>query len=183
MTNNDANIHTVSVRVPDWLKHCFDDVYDTDAPDYKKLAAVMKDKSFLHMAVTDLSDETLDCAATVYCDDWYYLEPEQQQELRENLQDWIGALLVAGAISVSPQSKTEKPFWKPISECPKEDRKMYFIMMPDGFAFSGWFNRETKKWEGDAECYKKYRFAYYAEIPPLGDEDALVVDSALDEDE
>ena len=58
-------------------------------------------------------------------------------------------------------------FWKPISECPKEDRKMYFIMMPDGFAFSGWFNRETKKWEGDAECYKKYRFAYYAEIPPL----------------
>ncbi|WP_295732184.1 hypothetical protein [uncultured Bartonella sp.] len=58
-------------------------------------------------------------------------------------------------------------FWKPISECPKEDRKMYFIMMPDGFAFSGWFNRETKKWEGDAECYKKYRFAYYAEVPPL----------------
>lgn len=165
--DGNANIHTVSVSVPDWLKHCFDDVYDTDAPDYKKLAAVMKDKSVLHMAVADLSDETLDCAATVYCDDWYYLEPEQQQELRENLQDWIAALIVGGVISVSPQSKTEKPFWKPISECPKEDRKMYFIMMPDGFAFSGWFNRETKKWEGDAECYKKYRFAYYAEIPPL----------------
>lgn len=102
-----TDIHTVSVRVPDWLKHCFDDVYDTDAPDYKKLAAVMKDNHSLSMAVADLSDERLDCAATVYCDDWYYLEPEQQQELRENLQDWIGALLVAGAISVSP--KHEEP--------------------------------------------------------------------------
>lgn len=109
MTDDDANIHTVSVRVPDWLKHCFDDVYDTDAPDYKKLAAVMTDNSTLEMTVTDLSDETLDCAATVYCDDWYYLEPEQQQELRENIQDWIGALLVAGAISVSPQSNSEIP--------------------------------------------------------------------------
>jgi len=90
MTDDEnTNIHTVSVRVPDWLKHCFDDVYDTDAPDYKKLAAVMKDNSALEMTVTDLSDETLDCAAADYCDDWYYLEPEQQQELRENIQDWI----------------------------------------------------------------------------------------------
>ena len=167
MTDNDANIHTVSVRVPDWLKHCFDGVYDTDAPDYKKLAAVMKDKSFLHMAVTDLSDETLDCAATVYCDDWYYLEPEQQQELRENLQDWIGALLVAGAISVSPQSTAKKLFWKPIEECPKEELKTYLIAMKSGNVCTGWYNRENKQWEGDAECYKKSLFAFYAEIPPL----------------
>ncbi len=173
MTDDEnANIHTVSVRVPDWLKHCFDDVYDTDAPDYKKLAAVMKDKSFLHMAVADLSDETLDCAATVYCDDWYYLEPEQQLELRENIQDWIAALLVAGAISVSPQSKTEKPFWKPIEECPKEELKTYLIAMKSGNVCTGWYNRENKQWEGDAECYEKSLFAYYAEIPPLGDEDA-----------
>lgn len=167
MTTNDANIHTVSVSVPDWLKHCFDDVYDTDAPNYKKLAAVMKDNHSLSMAVTDLSDERLDCAATVYCDDWYYLEPEQQQELRENIQDWIGALLVAGAISVSPQSKTEKPFWKPFSECPKEELKTYLIAMKSGNVCTGWYNRENKQWEGDAECYKKSLFAFYAEIPPL----------------
>ena len=168
MTDDEnANIHTVSVRVPDWLKHCFDCVYDTDAPDYKKLASVMKDNSALEMTVADLSDETLDCAATVYCDDWYYLEPEQQQELRENIQDWIGALLVAGAISVSPQSKTEKPFWKPFSECPKEELKTYLIAMKSGNVCTGWYNRENKQWEGDAECYKKSSFAYYAEIPPL----------------
>jgi len=30
MTDDEnAAVHTV--RVPDWLKHCFDDVYDTDA--------------------------------------------------------------------------------------------------------------------------------------------------------
>ncbi|QHJ78235.1 MAG: hypothetical protein [Caudoviricetes sp.] len=168
MTDDEnANIHTVSVSVPDWLKHCFDDVYDTDAADYKKLAAVIKDNSSLSMTVTDLSDETLDCAATVYCDDWYYLEPEQQQELRENIQDWIGALLVAGAISVSPQSKTEKPFWKPFSECPKEELKTYLIAMKSGNVCTGWYNRENKQWEGDAECYKKSLFAFYAEIPPL----------------
>lgn len=167
MTINDANIHTVSVSVPDWLKHCFDDVYDTDAPDYKKLAAFMKDNSSLSMAVADLSDETLDCAATVYCDDWYYLEPEQQQELRENIQDWIGALLVAGAISVSPQSTAKKLFWKPIEECPKEELKTYLIAMKSGNVCTGWYNRENKQWEGDAECYKKSLFAYYAEIPPL----------------
>lgn len=168
MTDDEnANINTVSVRVPDWLKHCFDDVYDTDAPDYKKLAAVMKDKSFLHMAVADLSDETLDCAATVYCDDWYYLELEQQQELRENLQDWIGALLVAGAISVSPQSKTEKPFWKPFSECPKENGKLYFIMMKSGTVLTGRYDHEINEWAGAAASYKKSLFAFYAEIPPL----------------
>ena len=168
MTDDEsANIHTVSVRVPDWLKHCFDDVYDTDAADYKKLAAVMKDNHSLSMAVSDLSDERLDCAATVYCDDWYLLEPEQQQELRENIQDWIGALLVAGAISVSPQSKTEKPFWKPFSECPKEELKTYLIAMKSGNVCTGWYNRENKQWEGDAECYKKSLFAFYAEIPPL----------------
>ena len=167
MTDNDANIHTVSVRVPDWLKHCFDDVYDTDAPDYKKLAAVMKDNHSLSMTVADLSDERLDCAATVYCDDWYYLEPEQQQELRENLQDWIGALLVAGAISVSPQSKTEKPFWKPFSECPKEDGKLYFIMMESGTLLTGRYEHEINEWAGAAASYKKSSFAYYAEIPPL----------------
>ena len=172
MINNDANIHTVSVSVPDWLKHCFDDVYDTDAPYYKKLAAVMKDNSALEMTVTDLSDETLDCAATVYCDDWYYLEPEQKQELRENIQDWIGALLAAGAISVSPQSKTEKPFWKPIEECPKENGKLYFIMMKSGTLLTGRYDHEINEWAGAAACYKKNLFAYYAEIPPLGDEDA-----------
>ena len=168
MTDDEsANIHTVSVRVPDWLKHCFDDVYGTDAADYKKLAAVIKDNSSLSMTVTDLSDETLDCAATVYCDDWYYLEPEQQQELRENIQDWIGALLVAGAISVSPQSTAKKLFWKPIEECPKEELKTYLIAMKSGNVCTGWYNRENKQWEGDAECYKKSLFAFYAEIPPL----------------
>ena len=167
MTTNDANIHTVSVSVPDWLKHCFDDVYDTDAPDYKKLAAVMKDNSALEMTVTDLSDETLDCAATVYCDDWYLLEPEQQQKLRDDIRDWIAALIVGGVISISPQSKTEKPFWKPFSECPKEELKTYLIAMKSGNVCTGWYNRENKQWEGDAEGYKKSLFAFYAEIPPL----------------
>lgn len=169
MTDDEnANIHTVSVSVPDWLKERFDDgLAEYEADDYKKLAAVIKDNSSLSMAVADLSDETLDCAATVYCDDWYYLEPEQQQELRENIQDWIGALLVAGAISVSPQSKTEKSFWKPFSECPKEELKTYLIAMKSGNVCTGWYNRENKQWEGDAECYKKSLFAYYVEIPPL----------------
>lgn len=166
MTNpENAAVHTV--KVPDWLKHCFDDVYGTDAPDYKKLAAVMKDNHSLSMAVADLSDERLDCAATVYCDDWYYLEPEQQQELRENIQDWIGALLVAGAISVSPQSKTEKPFWKPFSECPKENGKLYFIMMKSGTVLTGRYDHEINEWAGAAASYKKSLFAFYAEIPPL----------------
>lgn len=166
MTNTaNAAVHTV--KVPDWLKHCFDDVYDTDAPYYKKLAAVMKDKSFLHMAVADLSDETLDCAATVYCDDWYYLEPEQQQKLRDDIRDWIAALIVAGAISVSPQSKTEKPFWKPFSECPKEDGKLYFIMTKSGTLLTGRYDHEINEWAGAAASYKTSSFAYYAEIPPL----------------
>jgi len=166
MTDDEnAAVHTV--RVPDWLKHCFDDVYDTDAPDYKKLAAVIKENSALEMTVTDLSDKTLDLAAADYCDDWYLLEPEQQQELRENIQDWIAALIVGGVISVSPQSKTEKPFWKPFSECPKEELKTYLIAMKSGNVCTGWYNRENKQWEGDAECYKKSLFAYYVEIPPL----------------
>lgn len=173
MTTNNANIHTVSVSVPDWLKERFDDgLAEYEADDYKKLAAVIKDNSSLSMTVTDLSDNTLDLAAADYCDDWYLLEPEQQQELRENIQDWIGALLVAGAISVSPQSKTEKTFWKPIEECPKEELKTYLIAMKSGNVCTGWYNRENKQWEGDAECYKKSLFAFYAEIPPLGDEDA-----------
>lgn len=169
MTDDEsANIHTVSVRVPDWLKERFDDgLAEYEADDYKKQAAVIKDNSSLSMTVTDLSDKTLDLAAADYCDDWYLLEPEQQQKLRDDIRDWIAALIVGGVVSVSPQSTAKTAFWKPISECPKEDRKMYFIRMDDGFAFSGWFNRDTKEWEGDAECYKKYRFAYYAEIPPL----------------
>lgn len=173
MTNNDANIHTVSVRVPDWLKERFaNGLSEYEADDYKKLSAIIKDNSSLSMTVTDLSDKTLDLAAADYCYDWYLLEPEQQQELRENIQDWIGALLVAGAISFSPQSKTEKPFWKPIEECPKEELKTYLIAMKSGNVCTGWYNRENKQWEGDAECYKKSLFAFYAEIPPLGDEDA-----------
>jgi len=173
MTTNNANIHTVSVSVPDWLKERFDDgLAEYEADDYKKLAAVIKDNSSLSMTVTDLSDNTLDLAAADYCDDWYLLEPEQQQELRENIQDWIGALIVGGVISVSPQSKTEKPFWKPFSECPKEELKTYLIAMKSGNVCTGWYNRKNKQWEGDAECYKKSLFAFYAEIPPLGDEDA-----------
>ena len=110
MTNNDANIHTVSVRVPDWLKERFGNgLSEYEADDYKKLAAVIKDNSSLSMTVTDLSDNTLDLAAADYCDDWYLLEPEQQQELRENIQDWIAALIVGGVISVSPQSNSEIP--------------------------------------------------------------------------
>ena len=169
MTDDEnANIHTVSVSVPDWLKERFDDgLAEYEDDDYKKLSAVIKDNSALSMTVIDLSDKTLDLAAADYCDDWYLLEPEQQQELRENLQDWIGALLVAGAISVSPQSKTEKPFWKPFSECPKEELKTYLIAMKSGNVCTGWYNRENKQWEGDAECYKKSLFAFYAEIPPL----------------
>ena len=162
MTDDEnANIHTVSVSVPDWLKERFDDgLAEYEDDDYKKLSA-------LSMTVIDLSDKTLDLAAADYCDDWYLLEPEQQQELRENLQDWIGALLLAGAISVSPQSKTEKPFWKPFSECPKEELKTYLIAMKSGNVCTGWYNRENKQWEGDAECYEKSLFAFYAEIPPL----------------
>ena len=169
MTDDEnANIHTVSVSVPDWLKERFDDgLAEYEDDDYKKLSAVIKDNSALSMTVIDLSDKTLDLAAADYCDDWYLLEPEQQQELRENLQDWIGALLLAGAISVSPQSKTEKPFWKPFSECPKEELKTYLIAMKSGNVCTGWYNRENKQWEGDAECYKKSLFAFYAEIPPL----------------
>ena len=106
-TDNEA-VHTV--KVPDWLKERFDDgLAEYEADDYKKLAAVIKDNSSLSMTVTDLSDKTLDLAAADYCDDWYLLEPEQQQELRENLRDWIAALLVAGAISVSPQSNSVIP--------------------------------------------------------------------------
>ncbi|MBI0002306.1 hypothetical protein H3S83_10775 [Bartonella sp. W8122] len=168
MTDNDANIHTVSVRVPDWLKERFGNgLSEYEADDYKKLSAIIKDNSVLEITFKDLSDKTLDLAAADYCYDWYLLEPEQQQELRENIQDWIGALLVAGAISVSPQSKTEKPFWKPIEECPKEELKTYLIAMKSGNVCTGWYNRENKQWEGDAECYKKSLFAYYAEIPPL----------------
>ena len=60
-------------------------------------------------------------------------------------------------------------FWKPFSECPKEELKTYLIAMKSGNVFTGWYNRENKQWEGDAECYKKSLFAYYAEIPPLED--------------
>lgn len=170
MSNNDANIHTVSVSVPDWLKERFGNgLSEYEADDCKKLSAIIKDNSVLEMTVKDLSDKTLDLAAADYCYDWYLLEPEQQQELRENIQDWIGALLVAGAISVSPQSKTEKTFWKPFSECPKEELKTYLIAMKSGNVCTGWYNRENKQWEGDAECYKKSLFAFYAEIPPLED--------------
>jgi len=104
MTNpENAAVHTV--KVPDWLKERFDDgLAEYEADDYKNLAAVIKDNSAIEMTVTDLSDKTLDLAAADYCDDWYLLEPEQQQGLRENIQDWIAALIVAGAISVSPQS-------------------------------------------------------------------------------
>ena len=164
-TDNEA-VHTV--KVPDWLKERFDDgLAEYEADDYKKLSAIIKDNSVLEMTVKDLSDKTLDLAATVYCDDWYLLEPEQQQELRENLQDWIGALLVAGAISVSPKSTAKKPFWKPIEECPKENGKLYFIMMKSGTLLTGRYEHEINEWAGAAASYKKNLFAYYAEVPPL----------------
>ena len=164
-TDNEA-VHTV--KVPDWLKERFDNgLSEYEADDYKKLSAIIKYNSALEMTVKDLSDKTLDLAAADYCDDWYYLEPEQQQELRENIQDWIGALLVAGAISVSPQSKTEKPFWKPIEECPKEDGKLYFIMTKYGTLLTGRYDHEINEWAGAAASYKTSSFAYYAEIPPL----------------
>lgn len=172
MTNTEkTTAHTV--KVPDWLKERFDNgLSEYEADDYKKLSAIIKDNSVLEMTVKDLSDKTLDLAATVYCDDWYLLEPEQQQKLRENLQDWIVALIEGGVVSVSPQSKTEKTFWKPIEECPKENGKLYFIMMKSGTLLTGRYDHEINEWAGAAACYKKNLFAYYAEIPPLGDEDA-----------
>ena len=114
MTNpENAAVHTV--KVPDWLKERFDDgLAEYEADDYKKLTAIMKDNSSLSMTVTDLSDKTLDLAAADYCDDWYLLEPEQQQKLRDDIRDWIAALIVGGVISVSPQSNSEIP---PLEEC------------------------------------------------------------------
>lgn len=164
-TDNEA-VHTV--KVPDWLKERFDDgLAEYEADDYKKLTAIMKDNSSLSMTVTDLSDKTLDLAAADYCDDWYLLEPEQQQKLRDDIRDWIAALIVGGVISVSPQSKTEKPFWKPFSECPKENGKLYFIMMKSGTVLTGRYDHEINEWAGAAASYKKSLFAFYAEIPPL----------------
>lgn len=174
MTDDEsANIHTVSVRVPDWLKEHYDGVtLEYNGPSYKKLADMIKDNSFLSITFKDLSDETLDYAATVYSDDFYSIDPWEQQMRLDDIRDWIVALIEGGVVSVSPQSKTEKPFWKPFSECPKEELKTYLIAMKSGNVCTGWYNREKKQWEGDAECYKKSLFAFYAEIPPLGDEDA-----------
>jgi len=104
-------------------------------------------------------------------------------KLRDDIRDWIAALIVGGAISVSPQSNDEKPFWKPIDECPKEDGKLYFIMTKSGTLLTGRYDHEINEWAGAAAWYKKNLFAYYAEIPPLGDEDALVIDSSFDDDE
>ncbi len=111
MTDDEnANIHTVSVSVPDWLKERFDDgLAEYEADDYKKRAAVIKDNSPLSMTVTDLSDNTLDLAAADYCDDWHLLEPEQQQKFRDDIRDWIAALIVGGVIRISPQSNSEIP--------------------------------------------------------------------------
>ena len=171
MTDDEnANIHTVSVSVPDWLKERFDDglsEYEDEWAAYKKLADTIKNNSFISMTVKDLSDETLDYAATVYSDDWYSIDPWEQQMRLDDIRDWIVALIEGGVVSVSPQSKTEKPFWKPIEECPKEELKTYLIAMKSGNVCTGWYNRENKQWEGDAECYKKSLFAFYAEIPPL----------------
>lgn len=171
MTDDEsANIHTVSVRVPNWLKERFDNglsEYEAEWAAYKKLADTIKNNSFISMTVKDLSDETLDYAATVYSDDWYSIDPWEQQMRLDDIRDWIVALIEGGVVSVSPQSKTEKPFWKPFSECPKEELKTYLIAMKSGNVCTGWYNRENKQWEGDAECYKKSLFVFYAEIPPL----------------
>lgn len=170
MTDNDANIHTVSVRVPDWLKERFDNglsEYEAEWAAYKKLADMIKDNSFLSITFKDLSDETLDYAATVYSDDFYSIDPWEQQMRLDDIRDWIVALIEGGVVSVSPQSKTEKPFWKPFSECPKENGKLYFIMMKSGTLLTGRYDHEINEWAGAAASYKKNLFAYYAEIPPL----------------
>lgn len=170
MTDNDANIHTVSVRLPDWLKERFDNglsEYEAEWAAYKKLADMIKDNSFLSITFKDLSDETLDYAATVYSDDFYSIDPWEQQMRLDDIRNWIVALIEGGVVSVSPQSKTEKPFWKPFSECPKENGKLYFIMMKSGTVLTGRYDHEINEWAGAAASYKKSLFAFYAEIPPL----------------
>lgn len=158
MTDNDANIHTVSVRLPDWLKERFDNglsEYEAEWAAYKKLADMIKDNSFLSITFKDLSDETLDYAATVYSDDFYSIDPWEQQMRLDDIRNWIVALIEGGVVSVSPQSKTEKPFWKPFSECPKENGKLYFIMMKSGTVLTGRYDHEINEWAGAAASYKK----------------------------
>ena len=174
MTDDEsANIHTVSVKVPDWLKERFEDVTsEAEWAAYKKLADTIKNNSFIYMTVADLSDETLDYAVTVYSDDWYSIDPWEQQMRLDDIRDWIVALIEGGVVSVSPQSTVKKPFWKPIEECPKKDGKLYFVMTKYGTVLTGRYDHEINEWAGAAASYKKSSFAYYAEIPPLGDEDA-----------
>lgn len=168
-----ANIHTVSVSVPDWLKEHYDGVtLEYNGPSYKKLADMIKDNSFLSITFKDLSDETLNYAATVYSDDFYSIDPWEQQMRLDDIRDWIVALIEGGVVSVSPQSTAKKPFWKPIEECPKKDGKLYFVMTKYGTVLTGRYEHEINEWAGAAASYKKSSFAYYAEIPPLGDEDA-----------
>ena len=101
MNEGKTAIQTTGENVSTWLEHCFSGV--SDAPDFKKLSASIWNEQFLLMAINDLSDETIDCAARVYYDKWDVIKRQQQAKLRENGRDWIEALLVAGAISIASQ--------------------------------------------------------------------------------
>lgn len=95
-------------KVPDWLKERFEDVTsEAEWAAYKKLADTIKNNSFIYMTVADLSDETLDYAATVYSDDFYSIDPWGQQMRLDDIRDWIVALIEGGVISVSPKIKLE----------------------------------------------------------------------------
>ena len=153
MTNG-KNTNIQTVKVPDWLKEHYDGVtVEYNGPSYKKLADMIKDNSFLSITFKDLSDETLNYAATVYSDDFYSIDPWEQQMRLDDIRDWIVALIEGGVVSVSPQSTAKKPFW-------------------NGTVLTGRYEHEINEWAGAAASYKKSSFAYYAEIPPLGDEDA-----------
>lgn len=151
--------------IPQWLK----DEMKTDGwenPDYEALANWIRCNSHLAMTLADISEPMLKSAAAEYCNDWQYLEADQQQELVSNFQEMIKALITVGAISVSSQIDTEQ-FWRPMKKCPKENGTTYLIRLKSGTCITGWYNRRDKLWEGDAYCYTKGLFEHYAEIPAL----------------
>jgi len=148
-------------KVPDWLKERFEDVTsEAEWAAYKKLADTIKNNSFIYMTVADLSDETLDYAATVYSDDFYSIDPWGQQMRLDDIRDWIVALIEGGVISVSPKIKLET-----ISP----------IKLIKGFV--SYFR---------ALGYADERIIMLANLAlknALGNEDALVFDSSFNDDE
>lgn len=118
----------------------------------------IKNNSFIYMTVADLSDETLNYAATVYSDDFYSIDPWGRQMRLDDIRDWIVALIEGGVISVSPKIKLET-----ISP----------IKLIKGFV--SYFR---------ALGYADERIIMLANLAlknALGDEDALVIDSSFDD--